>query len=86
MDKNEEIKLKNALNDILKNNSLKKSTTEDELVNLINNTDKTEITKKLDSMWLSFVSNKLKSMSDAELLSMIKNNPNILNKLNSFLK
>ncbi|MBE7053797.1 MAG: hypothetical protein E7391_05940 [Ruminococcaceae bacterium] len=86
MDKNEEIKLKNALNDILKNNSLKKSTTEDELVNLINNTDKTEITKKLDSMGLSFVSNKLKSMSDAELLSMIKNNPNILNKLNSFLK
>ena len=86
MDKNEVIKLKNALNDILKNNSLKKSTTEDELVNLINNTDKTEITKKLDSMGLSFVSNKLKSMSDAELLSMIKNNPNILNKLNSFLK
>ena len=86
MDKNEEIKLKNALNDILKNNSLKKSATEAELVNLINNTDKTEITKKLDSMGLSFVSNKLKSMSDAELLSMIKNNPNILNKLNSFLK
>ena len=86
MDKNEEAKLKNALGDIIKNISIKKSTTEDELVNLINNTDKSKIINKLDSMGLSFVSNKLKSMSDKELLNMVKNNPELLNKLNSFLK
>ena len=86
MTQSENSKVQNAINDILKKDISRKNVTETELTNMINTMDKNEITKKLDSMGLSFISDKIKRTSNEEIAKIIKNNPGLIDKINNYLK
>lgn len=86
MTHSENSKVQNAINDILKKDISRKNVTETELTNMINTMDKNEITKKLNSMGLSFISDKIKRTSNEEIAKIIKNNPGLIDKINNYLK
>lgn len=86
MTNSENSKVQNAINDILKKDISRKNVTETELTNMINTMDKNEITKKLNSMGLSFISDKIRNTSNEDLVRMIKNNPGLIDKINNYLK
>lgn len=48
--------------------------------------DRNAAMQKLRSMGLGAVADKLKTVSDDELIDMIAKNPSLLKKINSFLK
>lgn len=89
MNSNEYSKVQEALNQILSNKNASfdvKDTSEESLINMINNMNKNDVITKLNSMGLTFISEKIKHTSNEELVKMLKNNPQILNKLNNFIK
>lgn len=89
MNGNEYSKAQEALNQILSNKNVNfnaKNTSEENLINIINNMNKNDVITKLNSMGLTFISEKIKHTSNEELIKMLKSNPQILNKLNNFIK
>lgn len=87
MNPNEHNKAEEALKKLLSQKSFNvPNTNEENLINMINNMDKTEIITKLNSMGLGFISEKIKNTSNDELIKMLKNNPGLLNKLNNYLR
>lgn len=92
MNNNEYNKANDALNRILSTNSGRETSkkmanaTNENVINMINNMDKNEMISKLNSMGLGFISQKIKNTSKEDLIRMLKNNPQILNKLNNYIK
>ena len=78
------------INNFIKNNSHLKekvnSVTQEELKKSIKNVNRSEVSSKLRSMGLGNVADKLSAVSDEELIQLISKNPELVNKINSFLK
>ncbi len=62
------------------------SLTKDDIRKKIEKVDRNEAMKKLRSMGLGSVADKLKNISDDELIGIISKNPSLLKKINGFLK
>lgn len=78
------------INEFIKNNSFLKSKMNsisgEDLKNSIKTTDRKKVISKLRSIGLGNVADKLATVSDEELLRIISRNPDLINKINSFLK
>ncbi len=59
---------------------------EDDIKKRIKSIDKNEAIKKLNELGLGNIAEKIKNISDDELVKMISKNPALLKKINSFLK
>lgn len=72
----------------MNNNSESKITalTKDDIRKKIEKVDRNAAMKKLKSMGLGSVAEKLKNVSDDELIGIISKNPSLLKKINGFLK
>ncbi len=71
-------------NKIMANN--KPLNSEDDIKNRLKSIDKNEAIKKLNELGLGNIADKIKNISDEELIKMISKNPALLKKINSFLK
>lgn len=78
--------IRRLINETGINMKLNDTLNETNIKNKLKNTDKNNAIEKLNSMGLGHIADKLKGMSDDELINIIKSNPSILKKLNSFFK
>ena len=78
------------IRELLKNMNTDKSKissiSDEDIEQIIKNTDKSKAMAKMRSMGLGIFADKLGAMSERELLELLKNNPSILKKINKFLK
>ena len=78
------------INEFIKNNSHLKgninSLSSQDIRKTLKSVNKGEAIAKLKSMGLSGVAQKLSDMSDDELVKIVANNPEILKKINDYLK
>ncbi|MBE7052596.1 MAG: hypothetical protein E7395_08560 [Ruminococcaceae bacterium] len=84
-DKNEEI-----INKLIKESQISGSginvSGKGDIEKMLGSIDRNAAERKLRSMGLGSVADKLKTVSDKELIDMIAKNPSILKKINSLLK
>ena len=84
-DKNEEI-----INKLIKESQISGSginvNGKGDIEKMLGSIDRNAAERKLRSMGLGSVADKLKTVSDKELIDMIAKNPSILKKINSLLK
>lgn len=85
MNKSSDI-LKDMINKSGKNPNDLLSMNKNELQKRLSGIDKNAAAKKLRSMGLGVVANKMLSMSDRELMDIISKNPSLLRKINDYLK
>lgn len=78
--------LKNLIDEAKKTGSSPNELNENELMKKISQTDKKKAMDKLRSMGLGSVADKLNSISDKELMDIIKKNPGLLKKAKDFIK
>ena len=78
--------LKNLMDKAKMSGSNPDTLNENELMKKISKTDKKKASDKLRSMGLGVIADKLNSMSDNELMDIIKKNPGILKKAKDFIK
>ena len=63
-----------------------KNSSQENIISMINSMDKNEMITKLNSLGLGFVSEKVKNTSKEDLIKLLKNNPQLLNKLDNYIK
>ena len=70
----------------MKSSKNSKPLTDNELIDKLNTIDKNKSVKKLNEMGLGFLAQKMGKMSNDELISIVKNNPSLLKKINEYIK
>ncbi len=83
---NSEKIIKSLLQNIEKGSNSPNVINENDLRQKIKTIDKSAVISKMNQMGLGTVANKLRYMSDEDIMREVSKNPSVLKKLNSLLK
>lgn len=86
MNKSSDDIIKKLINDAGINARISEKLSEDDIKNKLRSVDRNQAMNKLRAMGLGNVADRLKNVSDEELMKMVSQNPALLKKINSFLK
>ncbi|MBQ4631700.1 MAG: hypothetical protein IJB70_12045 [Clostridia bacterium] len=78
--------LKKIIKDAKNNSAYPSSITEEEIRNKISSIDRNAAMKKLRSMGLGSIADKVSNISDAQLIDIVSKNPALLKRINELLK